>query len=164
MSDNSNLATFAGGCFWGVEHYFKKEFGSKLLKTSTGYANGNTDKPSYREVCSGSSGYAEAVQLAFDPSKVSYEQLVTFFWRIHDPTTLNRQGNDVGTQYRSGVYYHTDEQRQVAEKVKEQVQKHFKNPITTEIVPFKNYFKAEDYHQDYLSNNPGGYCNHGFKW
>jgi peptide-methionine (S)-S-oxide reductase len=90
MSDNSNLATLAGGCFWGVEHYFKKEFGSKLLKTSTGYANGDTDKPSYRQVCSGSSGYAEAVQLEFDPSKVSYEELVTFFWRIHDPTTLNR--------------------------------------------------------------------------
>jgi len=160
----SNLATFAAGCFWGVEHYFKKQFKGALIGSKVGYTGGTSATTDYRSVCSGKTGHAEAVQLNYDTAKTNYADLVTYFFRIHDPTTLNRQGNDAGTQYRSAIFYHTEEQKRIAEEVKEQVKVHFKKPIVTEIVPASTFIVAEDYHQNYLEQNPGGYCNHKHQW
>ncbi|GAA98498.1 uncharacterized protein L969DRAFT_95264 [Mixia osmundae IAM 14324] len=155
------LCTVANGCFWGTEHMFAKHYGSKVDSMKVGYCGGkeSSTSPSYREVCSGTTGHAEALQITFDPSKVSYEELVTFHFRMHDPTTLNRQGGDRGTQYRSAVYTHSDEQAKTAEKVKADVQaKHWKGKtVVTEITPAGPWWDAEDYHQKYLHNNPGGY-------
>eukprot|EP00884_Botryococcus_braunii_P011884 jgi/Botrbrau1/20697/Bobra.0058s0026.1 len=160
------LATFAAGCFWGVENYFLKHFKEGISKGAVGYTGGNIPEPTYRQVCDGDTGHAEAYQFEYDPAKVNYADLVEYLFRIHDPTTLNRQGNDRGTQYRSAIFYHDDEQRQVAEKVKEEVQKkHYPNKqIVTEIVPAGKWWDAEDYHQKYLIKNPGGYCNHFERW
>jgi len=160
------LASFGGGCFWGVEKYFRKQFGKGLASIYTGYMGGTLVNPSYKDVCTGKTGHAEVVQIQYFPDEVKYEDLLTLFWRIHNPTTLNRQGNDVGTQYRSAVFYHTPEQKAAAEKVKAEIQAagKFKEPIVTEIVPASTFFKAEDYHQDYLTVNEGGYCNHKFYW
>jgi peptide-methionine (S)-S-oxide reductase len=150
-------ATFGGGCFWCVEAVFERVDGVKSV--ISGYAGGNTKDPSYEEVCSGRTGHAEVVRVEYDPKKVSYERLLDLFWKSHDPTTLNRQGGDVGTQYRSTILYEDDDQRQVAENSKKKAAAQFKDPIVTEIAPLKEFYAAEDYHQDYFAKNPNaGYC------
>ncbi len=143
-------ATFGAGCFWGVEATFRKVQG--VVSTTVGYSGGTFENPTYKDVCSGETGHAEVVQLEYDPTKVSYEDLLDVFWRIHDPTTLNRQGPDVGTQYRSAIFFHTPEQAAVAIASKEKLQKsgHFTKPIVTEITPASEFYRAEDYHQRYL--------------
>ncbi len=143
-------ATFGAGCFWGIEFAFRKVEGVK--EAYVGYAGGNTPNPTYQEVCSGQTGHAEVVQVEFNPDKVSYEELLELFWAIHDPTTLNRQGPDVGTQYRSAIYYHSPEQEasiKSAILIMEESRK-FENPIVTEIAPIDRFFMGEDYHQRYF--------------
>ncbi|PIG87475.1 peptide methionine sulfoxide reductase [Aspergillus arachidicola] len=160
MSNNTQIATLAAGCFWGVEHLFRKNFGNGkgLLDAKVGYCGGSTASPSYRAVCTGDTGHAEAVQVTFDPSIVTYRSLLEFFYRMHDPTTLNRQGPDVGTQYRSVIFTHGDEQEQVAKDVSEKVSKEwYKQPLSTVIVPAGQWWDAEEYHQLYLNKNPTGY-------
>ena len=154
------VAMLAGGCFWGMEDIIRKIPG--VLKTEVGYTGGALDKPGYEQVKTGSTGHAESVRIEFDPSKLSFETLLAWFFRMHDPTTLNRQGNDVGTQYRSAIFFTSEEQRATAEKVKAQVDKagKWKKPIVTQIVKAGPWFTAEGYHQDYLLNNPGGYTCH----
>lgn len=162
--NNTEVATFAAGCFWGVEKWFKKSFDRGIIRTRVGYCGGATSNPSYHDVCGGKTGHAESVEVVFDPTVVRYEDLVTLFFRVHDSTTPNRQGNDRGTQYRSVIFFHSDAQREVASRVKEDAQKHFKQPIVTEIVPAAEFHEAEEYHQGYLEKNPGGYCNHRLLW
>ena len=143
-------ATFGAGCFWGIEFAFRKVEGVK--EAYVGYAGGNTPNPTYQEVCSGQTGHAEVVQVEFNPDKVSYEELLELFWAIHDPTTLNRQGPDVGTQYRSAIYFHSPEQEasiKSAILIMEESRK-FENPIVTEISPIDRFFMGEDYHQRYF--------------
>jgi len=156
-------AVFALGCFWGAERKFWQLPG--VYSTSVGYSGGFTPNPTYEEVCSGMTGHAEVVKIVFDPAKVSYEDLLRVFWESHDPTQGMRQGNDVGTQYRSAIYYANEEQREAAEHSREVYQKRLaqagKGKITTEILPAGDYFYAEDYHQQYLAKNPGGYCGLG---
>jgi peptide-methionine (S)-S-oxide reductase len=142
-------AVFAAGCFWGVESIFQQIDG--VSDTTVGYVGGKTENPTYKEVCYKDTGHAEAVEIVYDPSKVSYETLLDIFWRAHDPTTLNRQGPDVGSQYRSAIFYNTSEQKAAAEKVKTEAQKKWKKPIVTEISPASTFYPAEDYHQDYFS-------------
>ena len=152
-------ATIATGCFWCTEAIFKRLKG--VISVIPGYAASEVPNPTYQQVCSGKTGAAEAIQLTYDPSVISFETLLEIFWHLHDPTTLNRQGNDVGTQYRSGIYYHNDEQKRIALASKEALEKSgaYKNPVVTEIVPFTNFYPAEDYHQDYYDNNRDqGYC------
>ncbi|GBC08287.1 hypothetical protein RclHR1_00800014 [Rhizophagus clarus] len=165
-------ATFAAGCFWGVEHIFKKHFND--IKTRVGYIGGSTSDPRYREVCSGNTGHAEACQIEFDPAKTSYDTLVEFFYKTHDPTTLNKQGPDVGTQYRSAIFYHSLEQKEIAEKVTGRIQEKLNNEknlysgdkIVTEIIEAGDWYDAEEYHQEYLVKNPSGYeCpTHFVRW
>ena len=152
-------ATFAGGCFWGIEKYFGELDG--VVSTRVGYTGGTTPNPSYEQVCTGRTGHAEAIELVYDPAKIAYEDLVEFFFRHHDATTLNRQGNDVGTQYRSAIFYHTPEQEKAARTAVKLLDGSgiFKRPITTEIVHATEFYPAENYHQKYLKKNPGGYCN-----
>jgi peptide methionine sulfoxide reductase msrA/msrB len=156
----TEVATLAGGCFWGMEEILRKIPG--VLETTVGYTGGTTENPTYKEVCTGRTGHAEAVQILFDPARLSYEELLGYFFRMHDPTTLNRQHNDVGTQYRSAIFYHSEEQRQTAEKVKARVNASgkWKRPIVTEITKAGKFWPAEDYHQDYLQKNPNGYNCH----
>lgn len=146
-------ATLAGGCFWCTEAIFKRLRG--VSKVVSGYSGGEMDEPTYEAVSGGGSGHAEAIQITFDPQVITYEMLLEVFFKLHDPTTLNRQGEDVGPQYRSMIFYHDDDQRRVAEKVKEQVEKSgmHKDPIVTEIVPFENFYRAEGYHQDFYEKN-----------
>jgi peptide-methionine (S)-S-oxide reductase len=146
-------ATLAGGCFWCTEAVFKRLQG--VTSVVPGYAASQVENPSYREVCSGRTGAAEGIQLTYDPSVISYDTLLEIFWHLHDPTTLNRQGNDVGTQYRSAVYYHNDEQKHIALASKEALDKSgtYKNPAVTEIAPFTNFYSAEEYHKDYYDSN-----------
>ncbi len=153
-------ATLAGGCFWGMQEIIRKLPG--VLGSEVGYTGGHLENPKYDDTHESKSGHAESIQLSFDPGVMSYEVLLGYFFRMHDPTTPNRQGNDVGTQYRSAIFYHTDEQRATAEKVKAAVEKSgkWKRPVSTEIVPFKKWWPAEGYHQDYLEKNPGGYTCH----
>ena len=148
-------ASFAAGCFWGVEHAFSQVPGVKA--TRVGFMGGDVNNPSYRRVCRGDTGHAEVVQLKFDPNEVSYEKLVRVFFLIHDPTTLNRQGPDIGDQYRSAVFTHSDGQHKVAVALKEQLQQsgRFKRPIVTEVVQAGPFWKAEEYHQNYARKNPG---------
>eukprot|EP00128_Syssomonas_multiformis_P001742 Colp12_sorted_trinity150504_noHs@20750 len=156
---------FGAGCFWGTEKFFRKEFKDSLKETAVGYMGGHTDNPKYKEVCSGQTNHAEVLYVEYYPEKVKFEDLVTFFYRMHDPTTLNRQGNDVGTQYRSAIFYYTPEQKSVAEAVTAKLQKEkFSSPITTEIAAAQTFYRGEDYHQLYLEKNPGGYCNHRLRW
>ena len=159
-SAKREVAVLAGGCFWGMEEIIRKIPG--VIETKVGYTGGNLPNPTYKLVCSGLTGHAEAVQIAFDPSKISYEEVLGYFFRMHDPTTLNRQHNDIGTQYRSAIFYQFDEQKQTAERVKERVNKSgkFKKPVVTEITKATEFFSAEDYHQKYLVKNPGGYNCH----
>lgn len=147
-------ATLATGCFWCTEAIFSRLRG--VQSVVSGYASSKVANPSYQAVCSGKTGAAEAVQITFDPSVITYDKLLEIFWHVHDPTTLNRQGNDVGTQYRSGIYYHNDEQKQVALASKEAIDKSgtYRNSVVTEILPFTNFYPAEDYHQEYYDNNP----------
>jgi peptide-methionine (S)-S-oxide reductase len=152
-------ATFAGGCFWCVEAIFQNLQG--VASVVSGYTGGSVENPTYEQVCSGSTGHAEAIQITFDPAKISYKELLEVFWQTHDPTTLNRQGNDTGTQYRSAIFYHSDQQRQTAALYKKELgaAKIWGSPIVTEIVPFKKFYKAEDYHQNYYRQNAGQpYC------
>ena len=146
--NHHETATFAAGCFWGVEADFRAMPG--VLSARAGYIGGHSDNPTYREVCSKGTGHAEAVEVAFDPAVVSYDGLLDAFWKLHDPTTLNRQGPDVGTQYRSAIFYHGDAQRTAAEVSKARHQSAFTRPIVTEIVPAPTFWPAEDYHQRYL--------------
>ncbi|KAG0736439.1 hypothetical protein G6F57_009052 [Rhizopus arrhizus] len=165
---SAEKATFAAGCFWGVEHLYKKHFQQFGIHTKVGYIGGNTTDPDYRKVCSGTTNHAEALEVEFNPKKVSYDTLVEFFYRMHDPTTANAQGPDVGTQYRSAIFYHSDEQKSIAERVTSEVQeKHYKGrKIVTEIVPAGKFYDAETYHQEYLDKNPNGYeCpTHFLRW
>ena len=157
--DNLEKATFGSGCFWCTEAIFENLKG--VHSVVSGYAGGNVLNPTYEEVCTGTTGHAEVTQITYDPSVISYDELLEVFWKTHDPTTLNRQGNDVGPQYRSVIFYHDDEQKQLAEKYKAELDKSgaWDNPIVTEISPLTNYFPAEKYHQDYYNNNPNqGYC------
>lgn len=153
-------ATFGAGCFWGVEQRFRETPG--VVATAVGYAGGKIDKPTYKLVCSDTTGHAEVVQIQFDPSKVSYEQVIQVFWDNHNPTTLNRQGPDVGSQYRSVVFFHDDEQKAIAEKTKQAVAASGKwgtKPIVTEIVPAVTFYAAEDYHQQYLEKRGVKVCH-----
>ena len=155
----TDTATLAGGCFWCTEAIFKRLRG--VISVVPGYADSEVANPSYRAVCTGNTGAAEAIQLTYDPSIISYDKLLDIFWHTHDPTTLNRQGNDVGTQYRSAIYYHNDEQRRVALASKEALEKAgaYRKPVVTEITSFTNFYPAEDYHMDYYdSNRDQAYC------
>jgi peptide-methionine (S)-S-oxide reductase len=154
-----DTATFGAGCFWCVEAVFQRLNG--VISIKSGYSGGSVKNPSYKEVCSGTTGHAEVCQIVFDPTKVSYDELLEVFWKTHDPTTLNSQGNDFGTQYRSTIFYHNEEQRQKAESYKKELNaaKVYPNPIVTEIKPFTSYYPAEDYHQNYYNQNGNeGYC------
>jgi len=157
---NARQATFAAGCFWGVEESFRHVKG--VLATSVGYSGGITQNPTYADVCTDLTGHAESVLVTYDPDQVSYAELLDAFWTCHDPTTKNRQGPDVGTQYRSVIFFHTPEQEKLArESVKEVEAAHFfKSKIVTEIVPAAPFYKAEDYHQQYMAKN-GGVCHNG---
>ncbi len=156
----TETAILAGGCFWGMQEILRQIPG--VIKTTVGYTGGTMPNPTYEMVCSHTTGHAEAVQIVFDPSKLSYEQLLGFFFRMHDPTTLDQQENDTGSQYRSAIFYTSDEQKQIAERVKTQVDKSgkWKRPIVTEITKASVFYPAEEYHQDYLQKNPGGYNCH----
>lgn len=166
MDNQSNLetATFGAGCFWCSEAIFQNVDG--VVKVESGYSGGKVKNPTYKEVCSGLTGHAEVVQLTFDPNKVSYDELLEIFWQTHDPTTLNQQGADVGTQYRSVIFYHSDDQRKKAEYYKARLEQEgaFNKPIVTEIVPASPFYKAEDYHQNYYNlNNNAPYCTYVIK-
>ena len=158
--EGSEIATFAMGCFWGAEKLFWQTPG--VLSTSSGYAGGHTPNPTYEEVCSGKTGHAEAIQVVFDPSRITYEELLKLFWENHDPTQGMRQGNDRGTQYRSAIFTHADAQRSAADGSREMYQRELNKAgfgeITTEIAEAPTYYFAEDYHQQYLAKVPNGYC------
>lgn len=151
---------FAGGCFWGVEEYFSRIPG--VHDVSSGYANGDTDKPSYKEVCSGKTGYAEAVHVRYDPVRVSLETLTRQFFKIINPISVNKQGNDRGSQYRTGLYYTDKADKPVLENIWQEVQSKYSQPLAVELLALKNYYLAEEYHQDYLKKNPSGYCHISF--
>lgn len=156
-SMKQEVATFGGGCFWCLEAVFEETRG--VLDVVSGYAGGEVKNPTYEQVCSGTTGHAEVVQITFDPTIISYEELLKIFWLIHDPTTLNRQGNDVGTQYRSVIFYHDEKQKEQAQASMKTFSSKFIKPIVTEVKPLEVFYKAEAYHQDYFKNNPTqGYC------
>ena len=156
-TNKTELATFGGGCFWCMEAVFERLPG--IISVTSGFAGGHTDNPTYHEVCGGDTGHAEVTQIQFDPAKITYAKLLEVFWQAHDPTTLNRQGADEGTQYRSIILFHDEKQKLLAEKSKLEAQQNFKHPIVTEIAPFKKFFKAEDYHQGYYdANTSAPYC------
>ena len=159
MNANHQIATLAGGCFWCLEAVFDELNG--VVSVESGYSGGHVDNPSYKAVCTGMTGHAEVVQVTFDPSMLSFRDLLTVFFTIHDPTTLNRQGVDVGTQYRSAIFYHDDSQRADAEAVIRELTESrlWPNPIVTEVAKFEKFYMAEDYHQEYFANNPSQpYC------
>lgn len=147
----------AGGCFWGVEEYFSRIHG--VVATEVGYANGHKENPTYEEVCTGITGHAETTYIEYDEKIISLEDLLEKFWRIINPTLLNRQGPDIGNQYRTGIYYTDPSDLDIINKTLEEEQKKYKEPIVTEIMELKSFYKAEEYHQDYLKKNPGGYCH-----
>jgi peptide-methionine (S)-S-oxide reductase len=157
---NTDTATFANGCFWCTEAIFEELDG--VISAVSGYTGGTAQNPTYKEVCSGTTGHAECIQITYDPGRISFDELLEVFWKTHDPTTLNRQGNDVGTQYRSGIFYHNEEQRAKAEQYKLALDRSgaWKDPIVTEISPFSVFYPAEDYHQQYmeLNGNSNPYC------
>lgn len=159
QNKNLTTATFASGCFWCTEAIFERVKG--VYSIESGYTGGTIENPSYQQVSNGNTNHAEAIQLMFDSTEITYDELLEIFWKTHDPTTLNKQGADTGTQYRSVVFYHNEEQKRKAEFYKNELNKAglWKDPIVTEIVPFNKFYKAEDYHQDYYENNPNqGYC------
>ena len=159
-STGNDTATLANGCFWCTEAIFEELDG--VISATSGYTGGKTESPTYKQVCTGETGHTEALQIVYDPKKISFDELLEVFWETHDPTTLNRQGADVGTQYRSGIFYHNEDQKQKAEKYKTALDKSgaFDKPIVTEITPFTKFYPAEDYHQQYFENNEGAnpYC------
>jgi peptide-methionine (S)-S-oxide reductase len=160
MNDKTEIATLANGCFWCSEAVFKRLKGVKSVLP--GYAGGLVKDPSYDQVCTGKTGHAESTQIEFDPKVISFEKILNIFWHTHNPTTLNRQGNDVGTQYRSVIFYHDEKQKDLAEKSKKELEKEgvYKDSIVTEITSFKNFFVAEDYHKNYYeSHQEAPYCN-----
>ncbi|KAJ4985632.1 peptide methionine sulfoxide reductase [Stagonosporopsis vannaccii] len=159
VPEGAKAATVAAGCFWGVEHMYRREFGKKgLYDARVGYIGGDTENPGYRAVCSGRTGHAEALQVVYDPTKIEYRSLLEFFYKMHDPTTENRQGPDVGTQYRSAIFYHDDEQEKIAKEITKKVNEQWwKGGVTTEVLPAGQWWDAEAYHQKYLDVNPGGY-------
>src|SRR5580658_2961894 len=150
-------ATFGAGCFWGVEAAFRQTPG--VLATAVGYSGGHHPDPTYKDVCTGRTGHAEVVEVQYDPAQVSYGDLLKVFWDNHDPTTLNRQGPDVGAQYRSAIFYHTPEQQAAAQASKEKMQASYKNRIVTEITPASEFYRAEDYHQQYLEKRGLAHCS-----
>ncbi len=155
----TEVATLAGGCFWCTEAIFDRVKG--VQSVVSGYSGGHAVNPAYREVTSGRTGHAEAIQVTYDPSEISYIELLEIFFKTHDPTTLNRQGADIGTQYRSAIFYHSEEQKRIAEEIITALNREgiWKNPIVTEVTSFSNFYPAEKYHQSYYDNNPGqGYC------
>jgi len=157
--DNIEVATLAGGCFWCIEAAFDEIRG--VLTVESGYSGGITTSPTYEQVCSGTTGHAEAVQVTFDPNVVSFQDILHIFFTVHDPTTPNRQGADVGIQYRSVIFYHDEKQKKIVEQVIKELedQKVWDNPIVTQVVPFKKFYQAEQYHKQYFSRNPNaGYC------
>ncbi len=157
---NKEEVTLGAGCFWCVEAIFQRVKG--VLHVEAGYSGGTVENPTYEQVCTGNTGHAEVIRLEFDPTIVSFETILEVFWHTHDPTTLNRQGADVGTQYRSVIFYHDDKQKKIAEESKQRTQASglWDDPIVTEISPLINYYKAENYHQNYFNNNPNaGYCS-----
>ncbi len=158
MTNTAGLekATLAGGCFWGMQELIRKQPG--VVSTRVGYTGGTVKNATYEH----HEGHAEAIEITFDPKKTSFEQILLFFFKVHDPTTMNRQGNDIGSSYRSAIFYHDDHQKKIAEEVKARVDKSgaWKRPVVTEIVPAKEFWLAEDYHQDYLVKHPNGYTCH----
>ena len=161
MNEELQVATLGSGCFWCTEAFFLKLNGVESVVS--GYSGGKVKNPSYREVCTGLTGHAEVIQVKFNPKLISYEEILEVFWNTHDPTTLNKQGADEGTQYRSAVFYHSEEQKKIAEQYKSQLEKSgvYKNPIVTEITPFTVFYPAEGYHQNYYALNPNqGYCQY----
>lgn len=154
-----DLATFAAGCFWGVEEVFRTLPG--VVSTRVGYTGGHTENPTYKDVCGHTTGHAEAVEITFDPAVITYEQLLDKFWEFHDPTTLNRQGPDVGDQYRSAIFYHNESQKKSAEKSRDilAMSEKYTSPIVTEITPATTFYEAEEYHQKYVMKNGGGVCH-----
>lgn len=159
LNNNMETATLASGCFWCTEAVFRRLEGVKSVLP--GYSGGKVENPSYDDVCTGRTGHAEAAQIEFDPDVISFEKLLDVFWHTHDPTTLNRQGNDAGTQYRSAIFYHSEKQRETAEKSKRELENKgvYRDPIVTEIAPFKKFYVAEDYHKNYYEQNKNaGYC------
>ncbi|MFN8943379.1 MAG: peptide-methionine (S)-S-oxide reductase MsrA [Pseudobdellovibrionaceae bacterium] len=152
-------ATFGAGCFWGVEHILKKIPG--VLETTCGYEGGKLNNPTYNDIKKGTTNHAEVVMVEFDPTKISYKQLLDYFWRLHDPTQLNRQGVDVGTQYRSVIFYHSEEQKAVAQESQREFDKSniFSSPSVTQIIPTEIFYAAEEYHQDYFEQNGGHVCH-----
>ena len=161
MDEGLEIATLGSGCFWCTEAFFLRLKGVESVVS--GYSGGKVKNPTYREVCTGLTGHAEVVQVKFKPDVISYEEILEVFWNTHDPTTLNRQGNDEGPQYRSVVFYHNEQQKKIAEEYKNQLSKSgvFKNSIVTEITPFTVFYPAEDYHQNYFALNPNqGYCQY----
>jgi len=157
MSDRTETITLAGGCFWCVEAVYERVKG--VTKVESGYSNGDAVRPTYEQVCGGDTGHAEVVRVTFDPEQISLREVLEIFFVVHDPTTLNRQGNDVGTQYRSGVYFHTPEQERVVREVVAELNEHHRDRVVTQVEPERNYSRAEDYHQHYFANHPNqGYC------
>ena len=155
----SEIATLGGGCFWCVEAVFQRIEG--VISVKPGYAGGNIKNPTYKQICTGNTGHAEVAKIEFDPSKITYAQILNVFWQSHDPTTLNRQGNDVGTQYRSVIFFHNESQEEIAKKSKIDADKsgYWDNEIVTEVTLLNNYYDAEDYHDNYYDNNPNQpYC------
>ena len=156
-TNKTEIADFGGGCFWCMEAVFERLPG--VISVTSGFAGGTTENPTYQQVCTETTGHAEVTEIEFDPAKISYDKLLGVFWQAHDPTTLNRQGADEGTSYRSIILYRDQKQQLLAEKSKLAAQENFKHPIVTEIVPLKKFYKAEDYHQQYYDNNSSaGYC------
>lgn len=159
--DMTETATFANGCFWCTEAVYKRLKGVKSVLP--GYAGGTVRDPSYDQVCTGNTGHAESIQIKFDPKVLPFEKILDIFWHTHDPTTLNRQGNDIGTQYRSAIFFHNEKQKEIAEKSKKDLEDKgvYKNSIVTEITPIKDFYVAEDYHKDYYDNHQDApYCNY----
>ena len=158
-SGQTEITTFGGGCFWCTEAIFSSLKG--VISVESGYSGGKTKDPTYEEVCTGETGHAEVTQITFDPNVISFHELLEVFWKTHDPTTLNRQGADVGTQYRSVIFYHSEKQKKIAEEMKAELNKEnvFDKPVVTEIAPFEHFYKAENYHQEYFAHHPNqGYC------
>jgi peptide-methionine (S)-S-oxide reductase len=161
IMENSKIATFGAGCFWGVEAAYRQIPG--VLSTRVGYLGGTMENPTYKDVCSGRTGHAEVVEVTYDPARLTYDDLLTVFWENHDPTTLNRQGPDVGVQYRSAIFYHDDEQKAAAEASKAERDRsgRYRRPIVTEITPASQFYEAEDYHQQYLEKRGLASCHIG---
>lgn len=158
LKPGQEVATLAGGCFWGMEDLVRKLPG--VVDTEVGYTGGHTPNPTYLAVKHGDTGHAETLQVIFEPAKISFEEILKFYFRMHDPTTANRQGNDIGTQYRSAIFYHSEAQRETAEKMKKFAETKWGKPVVTEIVPVMPFYRAEEFHQDYLERYPEGYTCH----